>query len=245
MADQSDRTIPATPRRREAARREGLTPTAALPAWAAAAGTAILLAPGWAQATIPAAAEVFREAVAAATGGHGGIPWPLPAAVVLPTVWLVAASSLAGLAVRAVCDGFSWQPARAGFDPRRIDPMRGLARIFSRDTLTALLGAAAALALLAGGAILAGRPVVGLLATGAGIEEAAAATVAWRTAAWLVAGASVVSAAEWLAARWRFEKRIRMTPQELVEEAKDTRSDPRVKLLHQQRRRPQSPVGTS
>ena len=52
-------------------------------------------------------------------------------------------------------------------------------------------------------------------------------------------------AAEWLAARWRFEKRIRMTPQELVEEAKDTRSDPRVKLLHQQRRRPQSTVGTS
>jgi len=244
VADQSDRTIPATPRRREAARREGLAPTAALPAWAAAAGTTILLAPGWARATIPAAAEAFRAAVAASAGGRGEVPWPLPAAMVLPTVWLVAAAGLAGLAVRAACDGFSWQPARAGIDLRRIDPVRGLGRIFSRDTLTAMLGAAVGLALLAVAAMQASRPVVDLLKAGAGIEAVAAVTVAWQAATWLVAGAAVVAAVQWLTARWRFERRIRMTPQELVEEAKDSRSDPRVRLLHQERRRPQPTAGT-
>jgi flagellar biosynthetic protein FlhB len=246
MANNDDRTIPATPRRREAARREGLAPTAALPAWAATAGTAILLAPGWARATIPAAAEAVRMAALAAAGGDSGeAPWPLPPGVVLPTVWLVAAAGLAGLVVHSLCDGLAWQPARAGFDLRRIDPIRGLGRIFSRDTLTAIVGATAALVVMAVAVILAARPLVGLVSAGGGIDPAGAAESAWRAAAWLVAGSIVVAAAQWLSARRRFEKRIRMTPQELAEEAKDARSDPRVRLLHSERRRPQSTAGTS
>ncbi|MFM1903163.1 MAG: flagellar biosynthesis protein FlhB [Planctomycetota bacterium] len=236
MADAGDRTIPATPKRREAARREGLAPTAALPAWAAAAGAAILLLPGWARGTIPAAAEAFRAAAGAVVTG-GDIPWPAPLAVIGPTIWLVAASAAAGLAVRAACDGVSWRPERAGFDLRRIDPIRGLGRIFSSGTLVAMLGATAGLGVILFAASLAGRRLFRLLEVGLGIDAAAVGGIAWQALAWLVAGAAVVAAAQWAWARRRFEHRIRMTPQELAEEAKDMQADPRVRLLHQQRSR--------
>jgi len=240
MASDSDRTIPATPRRREQARREGLAPSAALPAWAASAGVAILLAPSWARATIPAAAEMLRAAVLAAGGsGQGEIPWPFPPALVWPTVGVVAASAAVGLAVRTACDGLSWQPARAALDLRRIDPIRGFTRIFSLDTFLAMGGAAVALGTLGAAAVVAARSLVGLQTAGVGGAAAIAGSVAWRAAAWLVAGAAVVAAGQWALARRRFERRIRMTPQEAVEEAKDMRADPRIRLFHMQRRRPQ------
>ncbi len=236
MADASDRTIPATPRRREAARREGLAPTAALPAWAAAAGVAVLLLPGWARSTVPAAADAFRaSALAIATGGE--IPWPVPLPLVWPTVGLAAASAAAGLAVRAACDGFSWRPDRAGFDLRRIDPIHGFGRIFSFASLGSGVAAACGLGILVAAACLASRPLLELLITGLETDPAAAGAAAWQALVWLVAGAAVVAAAEWILARRRFERRIRMTPQELTEEAKDMQADPRVRLLQQQRRR--------
>lgn len=236
MADASDRTIPATPRRREAARREGLAPTAALPAWAAAAGVAVLLLPDWARSTIPAAAAAFRESASAIAAGRE-IPWPVPLPLVWPTVWLVAASAAAGLALRAACDGFSWRPDRASLDLRRIDPIRGLGRIFSWDSLGAVAAAACGLGILLAAASLASRPLLGLLAAGMPTDPATAGTAAWQALAWLVAGAAVVATVEWAFARRRFERRIRMTPQELAEEAKDMQADPRVRLLHQQRSR--------
>ena len=66
MADDSDRVIPATPRRREEARRQGALPTASLPAWVATAGTAVLLLPAWSAATMSAATDLVRHALAAA-----------------------------------------------------------------------------------------------------------------------------------------------------------------------------------
>lgn len=240
MSDTSDRTIPATPRRREAARREGLAAPAALPAWAAAAAVAILLAPGWFRGTIPAAAEVVRTAIlAAGDGGRGEQPWPVTIGLVWPTLWLVAASAAAGLVVRFACDGLSWRPERVAFDLRRIDPVKGLARIFSRDTLLAIVGAAAALLVLGGVAAWSARALVALQQTDINADAAAVGGVAWRAAGWLAGGALIVAAAQWILARRRFEQRIRMTPQELADEAKDMQSDPRVRLLQQQRRRPQ------
>jgi flagellar biosynthetic protein FlhB len=246
MADTSDRTIPATPRRREQARQAGMGAAATLPAWAASAATAIMLVPVWARATIPAAAEAFREAVAAIGAPTGaGLPWPLPAAVVLPSLGLVAASAAAGLAVRLACDGLSFRPGRAALDFRRIDPLAGLARIFSPGTLAAVAGNAVALAVLVGAATLAIRPLAAIVATPPEPGDPAPGfQVAWRSLGWLVAAAAAVSVAQWLLARHRFERRIRMTPQEFADEAKDLQADPRVRLLQQQRRKNQ-PAATS
>ena len=48
---------------------------------------------------------------------------------------------------------------------------------------------------------------------------------------------AAVAVAQWGLARWRFERRIRMTPQEFADEAKSMQADPKVRLLRQQRRK--------
>lgn len=240
MSDTAARTLPATPRRREEARRTGMMPTAALPAWAATAATALVLAPAWGRATLPAAAEMLRRVVAAGVAPDAPPPdlaTLLPAALVLPTAGLVLAAAAAGLAVRFLLDGLTWQPGRAAWDMRRIDPLAGLRRIFSAATLAAALGGGLGLAALAGGAWLASGPLVGLVAR----SELPGGPVAWAAARAtflsVIAAAAVVAACQWAVARLRFERRIRMTPQEFTDEAKSMQADPKIRLLHQQRRR--------
>jgi flagellar biosynthesis protein FlhB len=248
MADTSDRTIPATPRRREAARRAGLSAPADLPAWAASAATALVLAPWWARTTIPAAADGVREVFTATLvdAGAGSQVWPLPIALVLPTLVVVTAAAAAGLVVRFACDGVSWQPQRAAPDLRRIDPLAGLARIFSRATLGTLLTGAMGLAVLLATAAFAGRPLLAVQAT---LPEPGdlgpLAVMAWQALAWLMAGAAGVAFGQWLLARRRFERGIRMTPQELAEEQKEMQADPRVRLLNQRRTPRTQQAGTS
>jgi flagellar biosynthesis protein FlhB len=161
MADDSDRVIPATPRRREAARRQGAMPTAALPAWVATAGMATLLLPVWATATMPAAADLVRTSIRGAGGRQPIDLWPGLIAVALPTTAVVVVAAAAGLTLRFVLDGFSWQPARITPSLRRIDPFTGLSRIFSWRTVTAALGGGAGLAVVVAAAVLAMRPLLG------------------------------------------------------------------------------------
>lgn len=235
MSDNGDRTLPATPRRREAARRSGSMPTAAAPAWAATAAAAVLLGPAWLRATVPAAADVLRATLPAP--GVPDLGTLLPASLVLPTVGLVLAAGAAGLAVRLLLDGFSWQPGRAAPDLRRIAPLAGLARILSARTLAACLGHALGLALLVAAALAASGPLVGLAAPEMGFADPAPlATAAWRPLAWLVVVAAAVSVAQWGLARRRFEASIRMTPQEFADETRGLQADPQVRLLQWRRR---------
>lgn len=241
MSDASDRTLPATPRRREAARRAGLGAPADLPAWAASAATAVLLAPAWARSTIPAAADAFRETCAAALadGGAGDVPWPLPVAVVLPSLGLVAAATAAGLAVRFFADGLRWQPGLAAPDPRRIDPWAGLARIFSRGTVIAFLVSSAGLVILLVAAARVAGPLAALQASPPAPDAVGGlAAAGWRATLSLVAVAAAVAAGQWLLARLRFERGLRMTPQEFADERRDLQADPRVRLLQRERRQP-------
>jgi flagellar biosynthesis protein FlhB len=236
MADDSDRVIPATPRRREAARAQGLLPTASLPAWVATAGTAVLLLPAWAAATTSAATDLVRESLAAARPGMAS---PLVAslpAVLAPTLAVVLASAVAGLAVRFALDGFSWHPQRALPSWSRIDVVAGLARVVSGRTLTSAAGAGLGLAVVATSAAVLLAPLLAVM------DAAQAAAAAWRAIAWLIAAAAVVAVAAWAAARRRFERRIRMTPEEFAAEAKSVQADPKVRLLQQQRRRTAQPA---
>lgn len=235
MADDSDRVIPATPRRREEARRRGMLPTASLPAWVATAGTAVLLLPAWAAATTSAATALVRESLAAAPSAGSPLPASLPA-VMMPTLAVLAASAAAGLAVRFVLDGFSWHPARVLPAWSRIDPVAGLARVVSGRTLAAASAAGLGLAVVATSAAVVIGP---LLAATDGLQ---AASSAWRATAWVMAGAAVVAVVAWASARRRFERRIRMTPEEFAEESRSVQSDPKVRLLRQQQRRAAQPT---
>ena len=237
MADDSDRVIPATPRRREAARRQGAMPTAALPAWVATAGTATLLLPVWATATMPAAAGLVRAAILAAGDPRPIDPWPGLIAVALPTMAVVVAAAAAGLTVRFVLDGFSWHPERISPSLRRIDPFAGLSRILSWQTVSSTLAGGVGLAVMVTAAVLVMRPLLGPAGLSGIGDESRVAAAAWRAAAWLFAAGAAVAIVRWLAVRRRFEQRIRMTPEEFAEEAKSAQADPKVRLLQQQRRR--------
>ena len=241
MADTADRTLPATPRRREAARRAGMMPVAALPAWAAAAATALALLPAWSRATLPAAADMLRDAIRHGVA-HPGVPaeWStlVPAAIVLPTLGVVLASAAAALAVRLVLDGLSWEPGRVAPDLQRVDPIAGLWRMFSMATLGTIVGNSLGLGVLVAATVLAARPLVAVLSAAdgpaAGPQVGAAAS---QTLVALAAVAAAVAVAQWGLARLRFERRIRMTPQEFADEAKSMQADPKVRLLQQQRRK--------
>jgi flagellar biosynthetic protein FlhB len=237
MSDTADRTIPATPRRREAARREGTMPDAAPLAWAASAIVTVLLLPGWARATWPALTSLVATWFAAV-----GLPAPLdprpaaalPIAVIWPSAGLVLAAAVVGLGVRLAVDGLSWRPARAAPDPARINPVRGLGRIISLRSVTIVVGNAAALALLVGVAVLSAGPWLAVAAAPPATLLGGFA-VAWRTLVPLTVAAAVVAIAQYAAGRWRFERRLRMTPREFTEEARSLQADPRIRLLHQQR----------
>jgi flagellar biosynthesis protein FlhB len=240
MSDAADRTIPATPRRREMARRQGVMPMAGLPAWVATVATTLLLLPAWAQATFSAATDMMQQSVCFTAAGRGSQPLldlEVPAAVVLPTLALVAVAGAVGLSVRVLLDGPAWRPARLvpAFD--RISLLAGLARICSRATLMSLAGNACGLAVLVTAAALSARPLVSII--GAGeivVEPALVSSAAQRAILPLLAVAMVVAACTWVFSRLRFEQRIRMTPQEYADEARSMQADPKVRLMQQQRR---------
>jgi flagellar biosynthesis protein FlhB len=232
MSDAADRTIPATPRRRELARRQGFMPMASLPAWVATVATTLLLLPAWAQATFSAATDMMQQA---ASFSGAGLDIRLPAAVVLPTLAVMAVAGAVGLVVRMMLDGPAWRPARVmpAFD--RISLLGGLARIFSTATLMSLAGHACGLVLLVTAAALSARPLVAVIGSGEMAHDPARLFAAAQQAILpLLAAAAVVAACTWALSRMRFERRIRMTPQEYADEARSMQADPKVRLMRQQ-----------
>ena len=94
--------------------------------------------------------------------------------------------------------------------------------------------------------MVAGRPLLAVQATLPEPGEIGPlVAVAWRAVAWVVAGAAAVAVGQWLLARRRFERRIRMTPEELAEEHKEMQADPRIRLLNQRRSPQPQQTGTS
>jgi flagellar biosynthesis protein FlhB len=155
----------------------------------------------------------------------------------MPTLAVIAAAAVSGLAVRFLADGFSWQPSRAAPLLRRIDPLTGLARIFSTRTLMSIGGSGLGLGVLVAAASAAIGPLVAVSSAGPRADGGMLAGAAWRAAAWMIIAAAAVAAVRWGLARRRFEQLIRMTPDEFAEEARSGQADPKIRLLQQQRRR--------
>jgi flagellar biosynthetic protein FlhB len=243
--DTADRTIPATPRRREAARRQGMMPLSSLPAWLAGVLVAVALAPAWAAATLPAAADMLRRVLATA-GREAAFDAAAVAdlRLLLPTILVIAASSAAAIAVRVLLDGAAWRPARIVPAWQRVDPLAGMGRIFSRSTAASVAGNALALAVLGAATLWSVSPLL------ASVDVVTATTdpvrliaIGQRAILPVVAVAAGVAAVQWGVARRRFESRIRMTPQEYQDEARSLQADPKVRLMREQAGRRPAPAG--
>jgi flagellar biosynthetic protein FlhB/type III secretion protein U len=235
MSDAAERSIPATPDRRAAAREDGAAPNAAIPAFVALAAAAVLLLPGWFQTALPAAGGYLRESLSAAFAGpHDGridLRLLFPAQVLLPSAALVIATAGAGLGVRFLLDGSAWRLARATPRWRRIDPFAGAGRVLSLATLRAVLWNGLCLAVLVATAAFASRPIVALVDSSTPMSDAVPAIAAVRGQLVPVLLAAVaVAAAQWGVARLAFERRLRMTPEEFKEAMRRLEADPRIKL---------------
>jgi len=129
-----------------------------------------------------------------------------------------------------------WQLSRAAFRLDRIGLVGGLSRIFSAGTVRAAIGNAAGLAVLAVAAGFAAGPLVTILRdAGATADPVRLFAAAHRLLLPLVAAAAAVAAVAWLLTRARFERRIRMTPEEYADEARGMQADPKVRLMRQTR----------
>jgi len=235
MSDASDRSLPATPKRRDQARRQGMLASAALPAWAASMAAALALLPGWWRATVPAAAEFLRQAFAPVSL-HPANPVSLPAlaGVVWPTVAVATVAIGVGLMVRLLLDRPVWSPARVLPSWQRIDPLAGLARIASWDTLVSLCFNALALAALVAAAVWSAGPLINFLSVADGSQLAGQAVAgASMTLAPIMGAAALAAVCQWMLAWRKSEQRIRMTPEEFKDELRSLGSDAKVRWQRQ------------
>jgi flagellar biosynthetic protein FlhB len=115
----------------------------------------------------------------------------------------------------------------------RIDPLKGLQRLFSKQSLVELVKSLGKVAVVGYVAYRVVRDEIGQLAPLAeqGVWEITAyiGAVCLRIALWATLAMGAVAALDYGFQRWQHEKRLMMTRQELKEEFKQTEGDPLIK----------------
>jgi len=234
-----ERTEEATPKRRREARAKGqvarsreLTTFLVMLAGA----TTLLLAGGLMARQL---AGVFRSALQPGRAGLFDAQAMLAvfAAGVEAGLWalaplflvVAAAAFLAPLAL----GGWVFSPQALGFKWDKLDPIKGLKRIFSSRGLMELVKALAKFALVSAVAVWLGwgmlDRLLGLGAAALGPAlEAAARLVGWSLL-WLSLALVVIAAVDVPFQLWNHARQLRMTRQELRDEFKETEGRPEVK----------------
>ena len=235
MTANGDRSIPATPRRREAAREQGLAPSAAAITWPLLAVFVLAALPGWIRATTAASIAAVQAAAAGEVEGMSRHAL----AMVGPTAVIVLVALVLLIGVRLLGDGAGWRLGRASFKLARVDPFAGLRRLCSGSVLLRSLLAVVGLGGLLGVVGMTVGPLVGVVRDAQpgllGHRQfflaplAAAERFLW----WFLAAATLVAVAQWLIQRMLFERRIRMTPAELQEELRSLQADPKIRRMRE------------
>ncbi len=148
----------------------------------------------------------------------------------VPFLVVSAGMSVAGT---IALGGWNLAPEALGFKWNRIDPLAGLGRLFSARSLVELMKALAKFVLLLGfGLVALWHEAPQLLALGtmplaAGI--ASTTTLAFKAFLIVSAGTIVIALADVPFQKWEHARQLRMTRQELREEAKESDGSPEVK----------------
>lgn len=234
-----ERVHPASPRKRQEARKRGPAPASreliAACCWLAGVGGLFC----WGEPLLESLAEVARS-------GWSGQSWTRIDAeslsrlydstlgelgATLGPLWLSILA--AAFAVHCAQAGWSFVPSRAAPDAARIDPARGLARIFSgENVLEALFGVLKVVAVVA---VLLWTIYENLGPLSSLTEHAARPAAALL--AWIVATAAlrlaltlaVLGLADFAWRKWRHEERLRMTPEEWRREQRNLEGDPQLR----------------
>jgi len=243
-----DKIHPPTPHRRELARQDGHVAKShdLVSAIVLLGGSLVLLLlgggvaeffTGFAQQQLGGKTGMTADADLAVGCWHD-VMWDL-ARVLLPVFGLIAALAVASHMGQ---NGFLFLPKRLAPDMGRIDPLRGVQRMFSSRNLIRLAFGVVKIAVIVGVGVwsLWGERER-LLAVGSLDASGIAATLAevtlW-TCLKMAAALVVLGLIDYGYQRWRHEQDLRMTTAELREELKNQQSDPLVtnrrKTLHRQ-----------
>lgn len=236
---QQDRTEQATPKRREDARKKGdvprsreLTMTGVM---LSGAGALLLLAEPMGEGLLTAFASGFsieRELLldenylvpALAQIGGKGLASLLPLAAVLLTAVFLGAS---------VIGGWSFSMKAAAFKAERLNPLKGIKRVFSANGLNELVKAIAKFSLIAVIAVTwLWYQIDNLLALGrqpVGEAILNALKICGQSLLVVSTGLIVIAAVDVPFQLWQYQKKLRMTRQQVKDEYKETEGRPEVK----------------
>ena len=246
--DQSQRTEPATPSRLDEARKQGqvavsrdvqhVVGMAAI--WLALAfglgpqlarSLAALASDLWrAAATPPASLESYQHAFAHAA-----------ASVAAPLLALMCASVLGGVASGVAQTGLLWQPELVGPRWDRLSLAQGLKRMVDLDRVVELCKALLVVALVIAVAAWWALPKLPVLFAWLRVPESqsTAELLGWlaRLMLTLVAVLVPIAAFDAFWRRFRLAHRLRMTKQEVRDEARQREGDPQARARHRTRHR--------
>ena len=151
------------------------------------------------------------------------------AEAVLP---LLAMVFVAGVVVNLMQVGFMFLPEKAAPDLSRIDPLQGLRRIFSLNNIMRLVFGILKIAVLAAvaGVCLYGQRHNILGMTGMSVPQIAASLcgLLFWTAVKMAIALVLLAMLDYGFQLWKYERDIRMTPQEIREELKNLEGNPQV-----------------
>ena len=233
-----DRSQEATPHRRQKAREEGHVARSQDLASAVLllAGVGVLMLSGGALVDF-----VYRYA----EERLGGQPWlaaDLSFAVSQwnTTLWelgkrlapILALMVAAAVAVNVGQVGFLFLPSKLAFDISRLDPLKGLRRIFAVENLVRLGFGLFKVVVIAAVAVTAlygeWNTILGLTALDVPEIAAYLGHILLGTILKIAVALLVLAVLDYAFQRWKFERDLRMTPQEVREELKNLEGDPHI-----------------
>jgi flagellar biosynthesis protein FlhB len=242
MADDSagERTESATPRRREKARDKGQVSKSqeVNSLFVLAAGTVMLLVLSrYLTETIGRnAAYLFSQAHILRVDNLGGLHTMLVGnlrSMGLTLAPVVAVVLVAGVAANLLQVGLKLSPSALAFDVSKLNPITGMKRFFQKRVFVDLLKNVLKVGLIGFLSFLVIKGMLGELVASPllslpGIVELAKGSFRHLMTV-LLALMAVISLADWAYQKWQFEADVKMSRQELKEEAREYEGDPQVK----------------
>jgi flagellar biosynthesis protein FlhB len=240
--DKQDKTEAATPRRLQDAREEGQVAmstefVSATLLWAAL-GTMIVGGGAIAQAcgalvasTVGELGELGRMELDVHAGA--GLFESAARMIGLSALGIVAPMWAVALIASYVQIGFQVTPKAVRFDPTKLDPVKGMSRLFgARVVMRTTLALVKIIVILVSMGCMAWYElpkVAAIAGNELGPTLAGLGQVALRCAATALVAILVVAAFDWGWQRWQHDRELRMTKREIRDEARSTEGDPHIR----------------